>query len=578
MISDSLKNLVILWEHISYKNKILFFATTITSIIAALFETQVLVTFVPLITRLTSTNTSNNTDISLNYNLIFRNLYSEDTPTGQVLLIFSILVVLSALIRLIFLYFASINAANIGSQLSKLCFKSIIYSPYTKIIEEDTGEAVEMILGNIARTIKVIMSCSVIISSTFMTLAIIFSLMLVDIKITMIIFSVISICYLILFRIAKLKLYNNGKVVFLSSKSIISLGKETKYSIKDIIIKKLHLRYINRFEKVDIKLRRKQASSQFIALYPRYILEAIAILLLTNIAYNMGQVEMESNILPKLGFFSLGFIRLLPAIQQVYSRISIIKTYLSSIEALNRALHSKKEFKILEIENTKVNYPNKFKTKKNIIQAKNISFKYPKGQTDVIKDFSINLQRGKSYAIIGRSGCGKSTLLDLLLGILNPSKGSIFFNGLSIHNPRLRNFYHTKLAYLPQTPIIFNESIKNNIILENECNNNDDYLNQVIKSVKMEKFVEKNGINFLCGEDGINLSGGQKQRLAIARALYADKSILFMDEFSSALDNETENFVFNEISNYFKDKTIISVTHSKNQLDRYDEIINLDTK
>ena len=120
------------------------------------------------------------------------------------------------------------------------------------------------------------------------------------------------------------------------------------------LLKKLHLRYINRFEKVDVKLRRKQASSQFIALYPRYILEAIAILLLTNIAYNLGKGEMESNILPKLGFFSLGFIRLLPAIQQVYSRISIIKTYLSSIEALNRALHTQKEFKIIEIENTKV--------------------------------------------------------------------------------------------------------------------------------------------------------------------------------------------------------------------------------
>ena len=263
---------------------------------------------------------------------------------------------------------------------------------------------------------------------------------------------------------------------------------------------------------------------------------------------------MESNILPKLGFFSLGFIRLLPAIQQVYSRISIIKTYLSSIEALNRALHSQKEFKIIEIENTKFNYPSNFKTKKNIIQAKNISFKYPKGQTDVIKDFSINLQKGKSYAIIGRSGCGKSTLLDLLLGILNPRKGSIFFNGLNINNPQLKNFYHSKLAYLPQTPIIFNESIKNNIILENDCNKNEDYLYQVIKSVKMDKFVDKNGINFICGEDGINLSGGQKQRLAIARALYADKSILFMDECSSALDNETENFVMNEISTISKRK------------------------
>ena len=578
MKSNSLKNLISLWEHFNFKNKILFFITTFTSIIAALFETQVLVTFVPLISRLTTNDAANNSDLSLKYNFLFRNLYSENTTTGKFLLIFSILVILSAIVRLTFLYLASINAANIGSQLSKLCYKSIIYSPYTKIIEEDTGEAVEMILGNIARTIKVIMSCSVIISSTFLTLAIIFSLMLVDIKITMIIFSVISISYLILFRIAKLKLYNNGKIVFSSSRSIISLGKETKYSIKDIIIKKLYFKYIKRFEKIDTKLRRKQASSQFIALYPRYVLEAIAILLLTNIAYNVGKTEIDSNVLPKLGFFSLGFIRLLPAIQQVYSRISIIKTYLSSVEALNNALFSKNEFKILENNNTKIYYPNNFRIKNIIIKAQNISYKYPKGQNNAIENFSIELKEGKHYAIVGESGCGKSTLLDLLLGILTPDKGYVMFNGTKITQPEFKNFYHTQIAYLPQTPIIFNESIKNNIQLENNSSNNYDYLYKVIKSVKLEKFVENNGVNFLCGEDGINLSGGQRQRIAIARALYAEKSILFIDECCSALDNDTEDFIMDEISTYYKNKTIISVTHNSNQLKRYDEIIKLKTQ
>ena len=193
MKSNSFKNILSLWSHLDKKNKILFVATTFTSVIAAILETQVLITFIPLIKKLTSN--AEKTDLPEQYNLIYSNLNSAEISTENVLLIFSFLVIISAVIRLIFLYLASINAASIGSHLSKLCFKSIIFSPYINLIEEDTGKAVEKILGNIARTIKVILSCSVIISSSFLTAAIIYSLLIVDLKITILFASTISFTY-----------------------------------------------------------------------------------------------------------------------------------------------------------------------------------------------------------------------------------------------------------------------------------------------------------------------------------------------------------------------------------------------
>ena len=576
MKSNSFKNMIKLWSHLNKKNKILFILTTFSSIIAAILETQVLVTFIPLITRLTSDTSQVDNNLPVQYNLLFKNLYSNNTSTEQVLLIFSILVIISALLRLSFLYLASINAASIGSQLSKLCFKSIIYTPYVNIIEEDTGKAVELLLGNIARTIKVILSCSVVISSSFLTAAIIYSLVIVDLKITIIFASIISFCYLILFKFVKLRLYNNGKIIFTSSQSIISIGKETIYSIKDIIIKKLHLKYIDKFEKIDLKLRRKQAESQFISLYPRYILEAVAILLLTNIAYNLGKNDLNANILPKLGFFSLGFIRLLPAIQQIYSRISKIKTFLSSIEALNKALIPQNEFRKLELQNTLAAKPKIIIPNTNLIEAKKIIFKYPKSKKNIIDKINIEIKEGLHYAIIGGSGTGKTTLLDLLLGILDPDEGDIFFRGYNLKDSKLRNYYHEKIAYVPQTPIILNESIENNITLGKNSKLERNLLYKVIRSVKLENFIKTNGIDFFCGEDGINLSGGQKQRLAIARALYSKKSILFLDECTSAIDNKTEEFILDEIRKYYKNKTVISITHNMNHLKRYDMIINLE--
>ena len=105
---------------------------------------------------------------------------------------------------------------------------------------------------------------------------------------------------------------------------------------------------------------------------------------------------------------------------------------------------------------------------------------------------------------------------------------------------------------------------------------NEDHFYKVINSVRLESFINSNSLNFICGEDGINLSGGQKQRLAIARALYSQKSILFLDECTSAIDNETENFILDEIKNFYFDKTVISITHNINQLNRYDFIIDLE--
>ena len=165
-----------------------------------------------------------------------------------------------------------------------------------------------------------------------------------------------------------------------------------------------------------------------------------------------------------------------------------------------------------------------------------------------------------------------------MLGILDPCVGNVFFNGFNIKDEKLRNFYHSNIEYVPQSPIIFNESIKNNITLQKDSNFKKDHFYSVIKSVKLEKFINVNGIDFICGEEGINLSGGQKQRLAIARALYSQKSIIFLDECTSAIDNETESFILDEIKKYYLNKTLISITHNMNHLERFNSIINLENK
>ena len=92
----------------------------------------------------------------------------------------------------------------------------------------------------------------------------------------------------------------------------------------------------------------------------------------------------------------------------------------------------------------------------------------------------------------------------------------------------------------------------------------------------MSDFVEKNGLNYNCGEEGCNLSGGQRQRIAIARALYSNKEILFLDECTSAIDNQTELEILDRILHLYQNKTVISITHKLNTFNLYDKVLNLD--
>ena len=182
--------------------------------------------------------------------------------------------------------------------------------------------------------------------------------------------------------------------------------------------------------------------------------------------------------------------------------------------------------------------------------------------------------KGLKYGIIGVSGSGKSTLQDILLGLLPPDRGIVNFKSLDLAVQENRLYFHSHVSHVPQTPLIINTSIKKNILYGSNVLD-DEKLMRCIVNTALEDLIRNESLEFNCGENGINLSGGQKQRLAIARALYSDKEILFLDECTSALDVETEEFILKNIFNSYKEKTVISITHKKNTLYLYDNIIRV---
>jgi len=175
---------------------------------------------------------------------------------------------------------------------------------------------------------------------------------------------------------------------------------------------------------------------------------------------------------------------------------------------------------------------------------------------------------------VGESGSGKTTLLNLIMGFLSPKKGKITIDDFNLED-YLTN-WQSLIAYVPQTVAILDDTLKMNITFESDDDKIDyDRLKKAVKISGLDKFVSNNNqaYELIIGEKGSKISGGEILRVSLARAIYSNSEVLILDEFTSALDEETEEKIIESIKNL--DKTIIIVSHRKSTLKYCDKIFKL---
>lgn len=195
------------------------------------------------------------------------------------------------------------------------------------------------------------------------------------------------------------------------------------------------------------------------------------------------------------------------------------------------------------------------------VQFKDVSYKYPGSDKNVIKHLSLNVEPGDCVAFVGSSGSGKSTVMNMIIGFLHATEGEIDIDGKPIEMLNLQDYRHF-LAVVPQNCILFSGTIKENI-LYGLAKYSEERLEQVIDLANIREFIDKlpDGINTMVEEHGGNLSGGQKQRISIARALMRDPKIIILDEATSALDNISEYHVQKAMSSLIDGRTTFIVAH-----------------
>ena len=211
-----------------------------------------------------------------------------------------------------------------------------------------------------------------------------------------------------------------------------------------------------------------------------------------------------------------------------------------------------------------------------VIEFRNLSFKYPNSNENVLTDIDFKIEPGKSLGVLGKTGSGKTTLLKQFLRFYDVENGEILFNGRNLTDYTVESV-RDKIGYVPQNHMIFSKTIKENIMLTNK-NASENELMDAIEMSDFKKDLDKlvNGVDTLCGEKGISLSGGQKQRIALARALIKNPDILILDDCMSAVDGTTEKNILDNFKKIRSGKTNVIATHRISQVKDADEIIVLE--
>ncbi|MDE7444602.1 MAG: ABC transporter ATP-binding protein/permease [Lachnospiraceae bacterium] len=210
------------------------------------------------------------------------------------------------------------------------------------------------------------------------------------------------------------------------------------------------------------------------------------------------------------------------------------------------------------------------------IEFRNLTFRYPDGEKNVLKDVSFTIKSGENVGLVGKTGCGKTTLVDLILRTYNVPEGTLFVDGMDVNDVKIRDL-RACCAYVPQDNFLFSDTIENNIAFGVEKHDSK-AITQAARLADVHSNIEefKQGYHTILGERGVTVSGGQKQRISIARALMKDAPILILDDSVSAVDTKTEARILENLRAARQGKTTILIAHRVTTIEKMDKILFLE--
>jgi len=567
---DIFKILLRLWDHVAPRRRGQFGLLLILMIFTSFAEIISIGSVFPFLAVLTDPDRIFRLSVARPF-IALIGIHSPKQLLLPAAIAFGLAAFASNVVRLLLLWVSTRLSYAVGTDLSISVYHRTLYQPYAIHVSRNSSEIISGISGKVGSITMSISNIFTLISSVIILLVVMIPLFSFNPIIAIEAFGGFGLIYGLIIQLTRKSLYKNSKRIANESTQVLKSLQEGLGGIRDVLIDGTQSIYCQIYRNADHPLRRAMAHNIFIGMSPRYVLEALGMILIAFIAYSLAiQTDGIAKAIPFLGALALGAQRLLPVLQQAYAAWSGIQSTQASLQDALKLLDQS----LPAYADKPPANPIPFRKQ---IKLTNLSFRYTQQTPMVLNDLTLSISKGSRVGFIGATGSGKSTLLDIVMGLLQPNEGSMDIDGqiITANNNRA---WQAHIAHVPQAIYLADCTVEENIAFGVPKGKIDqERVLQAAKKAQIADSIETwpKKYKTIVGERGIRLSGGQRQRIGIARALYKQADVIIFDEATSALDNETEQAVMEAIERLGHELTILIIAHRLTTLKNCTQIVEL---
>jgi ABC-type multidrug transport system fused ATPase/permease subunit len=560
-----------LWNHLSRRRQIQYVLLTCLTPISAAAEVISLGAVLPFLGILISPNRVFRQPLVAELARRF-DIVSADQMVLPLTVGFIVAALVAGGIRTMLLWLSSRLANASGTDLSVEVYRRTLYQPYCVHVARNSGAVISGIINSVNNAVGILLSLLTLINAVVLLAAVTIALIAIDPMMALVSTAGFGAFYRIITFMSRRRLEFNSKRITDEHIHVVKALQEGLGGIRDVLLDGTQPVYCEIYGLADSRLRRAFGNNIFIGQSPRFAMEALGMVLLALLAYGAShRAGGVASALPALGALALGAQRMLPALQQVYSSwANIVGSHASLADAI--------ELLDQPISTAQLQSKPKPVPFLDSIRVEAVRYRYATDAPWAIDGLNLTIRKGARVGFVGSTGSGKSTAFDLLMGLLTPTDGALFVDGLQIEGDRIRGWQKT-IAHVPQSIYLADATLAENIAFGVPRAMIDlQRVRQAAIQAQIADLIElrPEGYEAFVGERGVRLSGGQRQRIGIARALYKQASVLVFDEATSALDNATEQSVMEAIHCLSRDLTVLLIAHRLSSVRHCDQIVELE--
>lgn len=476
-------------------------------------------------------------------------------------------------VRMLLLWASTRLAYAVAGDLSNDVYRRTLYQPYQVHLARNSSEVISGITVKVGNVPAVLQQVLAIISSSVVLVFIAAALLWIDPLVAIVAAAGFGGSYALITWFFRDRLRSNSVAIAQEKNRLVRILQEGLGGIRDVLLDHLQEFYCQTYRSADQVLRKAQISNVFIGSSPRFVMETVGMVLIACIAYALARTSgglVEA--LPMLGALALGAQRMLPALQQAYSSWAGVAGSEASLVDILKLLDQ-------PVAVDSHGYRGPPAAIARSIRLERVRYSYgDTGSGWVIDGLDLEIRKGARVGFVGGTGSGKSTLVDILMGLLEPTEGTILLDDEPMCGARVRSWQRA-IGHVPQHIFLIDATAAENIAFGVPTAEIDQArVEAAAKQAQIAGYIEAcpEGYSTVLGERGVRLSGGQRQRIGIARALYRQASVLFFDEATSALDGITERAVMEAIEQLDRELTIIVVAHRLSTVRACDYIVEID--